>query len=222
MENPLPALSRNDLLNSCGVALPVASATPHHSAIMKSLTLILLSLAITSCVTSNNSGDHRQQDGLSPALPEKCRFCGGIHQYAATFDELDYSLIADFCDGFDLKKEVYWKAPHGPSPSCSSTYGSDLPWDYLHEEMPGLRRDTFDSFKRRNKPIPTHQGREEVAARYGVVITHSTSNAYRLTRGGFSSNRHQALIYSGGGVIYLYEWRESKWHQVDSCVLWIS
>lgn len=187
---------------------------------MKSTVLIALSLGLVSCAAPRHSPGSKPE-ASSAALKAKCESCGAVLQYAGTFDELDYSLIASFCDGYKLQKRVFWKAPHGPTPSCSSTYDSDPRWEYLHGEMPALRRDTFESFKQRNTPLPAHQGSEDAAARHGIVIVRDDSDTCRLTRGGFSASRQQALIYSGGGVMHLFERKGDQWQEADRCVLWI-
>jgi hypothetical protein len=214
---------------------------------MKTIAMTAVFLGIVSCATTKHSGDNPntrhdyispEETGTSAILPEvdpitdkidptatkgeKCQSCGAFHRYAATFDELDYSLIADFCDGFNLRKQVLMKAPHGPTPACSSTYDSNLSWDYLHKQIPELRRETFDSFKRRNNPIPIHESSEALAVQYGIDIVQDSADANQLSRGGFSGDREQALIYSGRGVIHLFQRKGAKWEEVDSCVLWIS
>ncbi|MFD2158111.1 hypothetical protein ACFSW8_04280 [Rubritalea tangerina] len=189
---------------------------------MKAATLSILLLGVVSCATTKHADDNKEHSDLTTTQAEKCKSCGTIHRYSATFDRMDYSLIADFCDAFSLKRQAFWKAPHGPTPACSSNYDSDLCWDYLHEQMPELRRDTYDSFKRRNSPIPTHLGNEDLAAEYGITIVQGSTYAYRLSRAGFSGKQQQALIYSGSGVIHLFQRKDNKWQQIDSCVLWIS
>jgi hypothetical protein len=201
---------------------PSSSSRQAAQRIMTPSMVIALSLGFVSCSTIANQPAPKERKKPAGELREKCRTCGTIHEYAASFDDSDYALIADFCDGFRVKKQVSYRAPHGPNPSCSSTYAANLPWDYLRKEMPALRRDTFESFKRRNTPIPTHEGSEDIAKRRGISIVHSPADAYDLTRAGFSGNRQQALIYSGGGVMYLLERKGTKWRHADSCVLWIS
>jgi|GEM_PF-5225936 len=107
----------------------------------------------------------------SDVLSSRCKSCGTVQEYAPTFDELDYALIRDVCAEFSIERDVYWRAPNGPSPGCSSTYEADLSWDYLYEEMPQLKRDTFDSFQARNRATPTHHGLKKVAAKYGIKLT---------------------------------------------------
>ncbi|MEM1223991.1 MAG: hypothetical protein AAGH40_14670, partial [Verrucomicrobiota bacterium] len=98
---------------------------------MKAVGVAALLLGFVSCATTKHSSDNKENSDPAATQTEKCQSCGTIHRYAATFDEIDYSLIADFCDGFSLKRQAFWKAPHGPTPACSSTYDSDLSWDYL-------------------------------------------------------------------------------------------
>jgi len=185
---------------------------------MKNVSILALFLGLASCATNGVENSARANEATSVI----CSSCGSIHHYAATFDDLDYALIAGFCDEFQLKRQVFWRAPHGPTPGCSSTYASDLSWDYLRENMPRLRRDTFESFQKRNRPIPTHEGLSALADRHGIAVIHDQSDAWQLTRGGFSASRQQALIYSGRGFIHLFERRDGTWRQVDSAVLWIS
>ena len=208
-------------LTRCNATLQVVGACTQNLARMKFIVVIALFVGVISCATDDQSGRTGKQAGLIPTGTEKCQSCGVIHQYASTFDDLDYSLIAGFCDEFGLKRQIYWKAPHGPNPACSATYDSDLSWEYLHSEMPKLKRDTFDSFRQRNRPIPTHRGTEDLAEGYGVSIVEDFQGAYQLSRGGFSGNQQQALIYNGSGMIYLFQRSGNKWQQIDSCVLWI-
>ncbi|WP_367872200.1 hypothetical protein [Luteolibacter sp. Populi] len=156
---------------------------------------------------------------------EACSSCGEKHDYAHTFDALDYEVIADYAAFLKVPPRVYWKAPHGPEPSCDSSYAG-LSWSRLHEDMPELKRATFESFLKRNRPIPAHSVKSwQVPGGAEIKIDagkRSSRDALHLTRAGFDPSGRQALIYPGQGVMVLLKKQDGKWVLAATMILWIS
>lgn len=181
--------------------------------------LLLTTGFLTSCQTAD----------VRPSIDKWTETLGGSRfTYGYTFDDRDYELISDLAESFHTRPRVFWQAPPGPDGSSSVTYLRDQDFDFLHKEMPSLRRDTFDSFVHRNSPIPAHrllrwqsqQGKTvtvDIRASDPVKVMH-------LSRAGFSRDGNQALIYQGGGAggIYLFERRGDTWYFSKMTVLWLS
>jgi hypothetical protein len=195
---------------------------------MNQIHILTLVLLISSCASHDGTREHNRTANDQRGFTEQCPSCGVKHTYQYSFDERDYRLIADFCSMYegDGDRAVSWKAPHAASPSCSSSYSTDLSWAFLHREMPHLERSTFDDFLQRNDPIPAHKIYRWRDSQGGVVrVIHgdpSRSRARWLSRGGFSNDGKQALIYGGGGVIHLFCLKNGKWFQIDTATLWRS
>ncbi|MHA3772956.1 hypothetical protein ACXR0O_15585 [Verrucomicrobiota bacterium sgz303538] len=147
--------------------------------------------------------------------------------FGFTFDDDDYELIADLAAALQVASKVHWRAPTGPNASCSSTYSKDLSLEYIKAEMPSLRRETFEDFLRRNNPIPAHRlpkWRSDSGKQVTVKFRESpASNVRYLSRGGFSRDGEQAMIYNGeSGFIYLLQRSSDGWHVEGKVVLWIT
>lgn len=184
------------------------------------ITIILVVTVLSSCSLNSTSIVSNESNISEEMYINTCKSCGQVHKYLVTFDDLDYSLIAKHCDDFGIERKAYWIAPQGPEPSCDSSYDA-LAWSYLKEELPSLRRDTFESFKRRNTPIPMHKETSSIASNFGIKIVKRDGDARRFARGGFSENKKQALLYSGGGVLYMYEFKDNAWKEVKRAILWM-
>lgn len=145
--------------------------------------------------------------------------------FGFTFDDDDYELIADLAAALQVAPRVHWRAPTGPNPSCSSTYSKDISFEYIKEGMPSLRRETFEDFLRRNNPVPVHrlpEWRSDNGKQVTVEFRKSrASNVQYLSRGGFSRDGEQAMIYDGGsGLIYLLKRSSDRWHVKGKAVMW--
>jgi len=157
---------------------------------------------------------------------EVCPSCHNVQEYGYTFDTNDYAFLAYLASSNSGgEKSVLRKAPHGPYPSCESRYRKDAHYSALKEEMPDLRRDTFESFLLRNDVVAVHKVDQLVTSSWDLVtIVESESGdrfAWRLSRVGFSADGSQALIYTGQ-VFLLFAKEEGGWRQTGRCLMWIS
>lgn len=141
---------------------------------------------------------------------ESCRSCGQVHRYAYSYSGEDYDF---FSEAYPKVEAFYWKAPHGPTPACSSRF-EDLSYSVLKEELPDLKRETFQSFLRRNEVIAVH-----LPEKCPVAV--SENDGFSVSRPGFDSGKTQALACDGRFWV-LFELRNGKWKEIDGFMQWIS
>ncbi len=155
---------------------------------------------------------------------ESCPYCK--RHYSHCFDGSDYTFFGRFID--DLPKAsvfvVYYRAPHGPTPSSSSTWTNEFRYDRLRESMITLRRETYESFVLRNRDIAEH-GTNCFRTPAGATINirkkpNRGERLLILARAGFSKDGRQALICTDS-MSYLYENASGKWKEVGKFVRWI-
>lgn len=189
--------------------------------------MVLLAFAV-SCTSPNSAGSTSRSIVRPQVSPweEVCEGCGSARLYGYTFDSSDYEVIAAFADSFRQPIRLHWLAPSSPSLSCSKTYSEYVSFARLQKELPALRYDTFQDFLTRNDPVPAHRI-SEWTSNSGVSLRIEASKmcppgVQRFSRAGFSTDRSQALIYHGGGLIHLFTLRGDSWIHAGYVVLWMS
>ena len=155
------------------------------------------------------SGSAPEGDGRVD-FTEACQSCGEVHQYSYSFNQVDYEFLQT---AFADEQLFYWKAPHGPTPACSSRYASDLRYKFLKESMPSLKRETFKSFLRKNARIAVHKNE-------GSPVPVSKKEGKQISRPGLDHLHQQALVYDGMSMI-LFRRTASGWEVAESLMLWI-
>ena len=166
-------------------------------------------ILLLSCSSSHYSKGEATDDSAE-SFTEICKRCKKtVHKFSYSWTKKDYEfLTAVFPD-----ETFRIKSPYGPHPTCESTYERDLSFKYLKEEMPLLKKETFESFLKKNKSIAVHSSGN-------LPIKTSKENGLKLSRPGFSTDSKQVLICDGKGI-GLYIFKQGKWELEGSVILWI-
>jgi hypothetical protein len=189
--------------------------------IMFRIILLFLCSALVGCITESAS----PPTSLAARGPftEKCPNCGLIFHYNDTFDSRDYSFFSSILGVRKQDLELYYRAPHGPTPSCFSTWTKDTPFLSLTKDLPALRRDTYNSFIERNAEIAQHtitDFRSSVGRTIHIVKQRSDHAPLSLSRLGFSRDGRQALLYRNSSFL-LYTRVGNEWEETSASLIWM-